>query len=73
MAHNHDVAKFSGCLATVGGLNRSGTNKTGDIASAMQLYQSTHVTKGVRDNKPFNFYTAGGCFLCCTSGSSTEQ
>ncbi|KAE9022212.1 hypothetical protein PF010_g10520 [Phytophthora fragariae] len=40
-------------MATVQDLERSGTNLDDDIDSALQLYQSTHTTKGVKDNKPF--------------------
>ncbi|KAE8909942.1 hypothetical protein PF010_g12079 [Phytophthora fragariae] len=51
----HDVSKFCGCMATVQDLDRSGTNFDDDIDSALQLYQSTHTTKGAKDNKPFRF------------------
>ncbi|KAE8896838.1 hypothetical protein PF005_g21072 [Phytophthora fragariae] len=51
----HDVSKFCGCVATVVDLNRSGTNEDDDVATAMQLYQSSHTSKGVKDNKPFKF------------------
>jgi hypothetical protein len=51
----HEVSKFCGCVAKVQDLNRSGTNEEDDISTAKELYQNTHVTKGIRDFKPFKY------------------
>jgi No apical meristem-associated C-terminal domain len=51
----HDVAKFCGSIAAVRDLCRSGSNADDELEDALKLYQQTHTTKGVRDNKPFKF------------------
>lgn len=69
----HDVNKFCGAIANVPQLSLSGASVDDEVERAMELFQKTHRTRGIKDNKAFKFLHCWRLLSCEPKWAAMHQ